>query len=41
MWGKKYKWTYLQNRKTFIDFENKLVVTEGERGWRGRDKLGG
>ena len=27
-----YKWTYLQNRNKPTDFENKLMVTKGERG---------
>ena len=27
---KRYKWTYLQNRNTFTDIENKLMVTKGE-----------
>ena len=27
-----YKWTYLQNRNRLTDIENKLMVTEGERG---------
>ena len=34
-----YKWTYLWNRSRLKDIENKLMVTNGERGW-GRDKLG-
>ena len=24
-----YKWTYLQKRNKFMDFENKLIVTKG------------
>ena len=32
---KGYKRTYLQNRNRLTDFENKLVVTEGERLGRG------
>ena len=37
MWNLKkwYKWTYLQNRNRLTDFKNKLMVTEGERGWGG------
>ena len=40
MWNLKkwYKCTYLQNRNTVTDVENKLMVTKGGRG--GRDKLG-
>ena len=32
MWNLKkwYKWTYLQNRNTLTDIENKLLVTKGE-----------
>ena len=30
---KGYKWTYLQNRNRLRDFENKLMVTKGDRGW--------
>ena len=39
MWNlkKRYKWTYLQNRNRLTDIENKLMVTEVERG--GRNKL--
>ena len=43
MWSlkiKRYKWTYLQNRKRLTGIENKHIVTKGERVW-GRDKLGG
>ena len=29
----------MQNRKRLIDFENKLMVTKGDR-WIGRDRLG-
>ena len=32
---KGYKWIYLQNRKRLTDFENKLMVTKGDR-WEGR-----
>ena len=32
-----YKWTYLQNRKKFTDFKNKLMPTRGERLWGGKD----
>ena len=40
MWNLKkvYKWTYLQNRNRFTEFENKLMVTKGDRwggGWTG------
>ena len=28
-----YKWTYLQHRNRLRDFENKLMVTKGDRGW--------
>ena len=35
---KKYKWTYLQNRKRLTDIGNKFIITKEER--RGRDKLG-
>ena len=41
MWNKKkkrYKWTYIQNRKRPTDIENKLMVTKEKEG---RDKLGG
>ena len=33
MWNLKkgYKWTHLQNRNRLTDFENKLVVTKGDR----------
>ena len=39
MWNLKkgYKWTYLQNRNRLTDFENKLLVTKGERWWEGID----
>ena len=42
MWNLKkcYKWTYLQNRNRVTDVENKLMVTRGESGVGGRDKLG-
>ena len=30
---KEYKWTYLQNRNRYIDFENKLMVTKWDR-WK-------
>ena len=33
-----YRWTYLQNSKTFTDLEDKLMVIKGER--VGGDKLG-
>ena len=40
MWNlkkeKRYRWTYLQNRKRLTDIEYKLMVTKGEGG----DKLG-
>ena len=26
-----YKWTYLQNRNTVTDVENKFMITKGER----------
>ena len=34
MWNleKWYRWTYLQNRNRVTDVENKLTVTNGERG---------
>ena len=35
-----YKWTYLQNRNRHTDLENKLMVTKGDSGDGGRDKLG-
>ena len=33
MWNLKkwYKWTHLENRNRFIDTENKIMVTKGER----------
>ena len=33
MWNLKqwYKWTYLQNRNSLTDIDNKLMVTKGER----------
>ena len=39
MWNQKkrkkekkiFKWTYFQIRKRFIDMENKLMITKGER----------
>ena len=37
---KRYKWTYLQNRNRHTDLENKLMVTKGDSGDGGRDKLG-
>ena len=42
MWNlrKGYTWTYLQNRNRVTDVENKLMVTNGESGGGGRDKLG-
>ena len=42
MWNLKkwYKWSYLQNRNGLTDIENKLMVTKGERGSGGKDKLG-
>ena len=38
MWTLKkcYKWTYLQNRNRLTVFENKFIITKGER-QRGRD----
>ena len=30
-----YKWTYLQNRKTATDIENKITVTTGARWGQG------
>ena len=41
MWNlkKKIQMNFLQNRNRLIDFENKLMVTKGER-W-GVDKLAG
>ena len=39
VWNRKkkdYKWTYLQNRNSVTDVENKLVIT---RGWGERDIL--
>ena len=32
--------TYFQNRKRLTDIKNKLMITQGERGWR-KDKLRG
>ena len=43
MWNQKNKskWTYLQNRNSFTDIENKFMVTKGESGkGGGEDKLG-
>ena len=34
------KQPYLQKRKRLTDLENKLLVSKGEGGGRGRDKLG-
>ena len=34
-----YKWTYLQNRKKFIDIETNLIVIKGDGGGGG-DELG-
>ena len=34
-----YKWTYLEKRDRLTEFENKLMVTKGEKWGRG-DKLG-
>ena len=33
MWNLKkwYKWTYLQNRISLTDIENKFMITKGER----------
>ena len=36
-WKKGYKWTYLQNRNRLTDFENKFMVTKGDRFRGGRD----
>ena len=36
---KRYKWTYLQNRKRVTDLEDKFMVTKKKREMR--DKLGG
>ena len=33
------KWTYLRNRNRFTDIENKLLVTKGNSGGRGRDNI--
>ena len=32
---KRYKWTYLQNRKRLTDLENEFMVTGGKGGGRG------
>ena len=42
MWNLKkwYKWAYLQDRNRLTDIENKLMVTKGDSGGRGEDKLG-
>ena len=39
MESKIYKWTYLQNRKKFIDIETNLIVIKGDGGGGG-DELG-
>ena len=38
---KKYKETYLQNRKRLTNIQHELMVTHGEMGeWGVRDKIG-
>ena len=33
---KRYKWTYLQNRNSIIDIENKFMFTKGEKWGEGQ-----